>query len=206
MARTRNEQLHEQRREQILLAATRVFKEKGFHGARTEDICQQAGMSAGAVFRYFSDKREIIDAIIAIECERYLSQAQQLFSKDGLHHLASISAEKLAQELCPGDLDLSLDSWLEVTRGHNQTRLIEVDQQMRKQLIELLANGQREGWVRPGLSPQGAAGLLFSLLSGLWLEMNLGLAANTDHAAAALGDFVRTYLFVPEFQRRFGSW
>ncbi|MBC2659086.1 TetR/AcrR family transcriptional regulator [Pseudomonas sp. MSSRFD41] len=206
MARTRNEQLHEQRREQILLAATRVFKKKGFHGARTEDICQQADMSAGAVFRYFSDKREIIDGVIAKECERYLCQAQQLFSKDGLHRLASISAEELTQELNPGEFDLSLDSWLEITRSHGQIKLIDLEQQMRKQLSELLAHGQLEGWVRSGLSPQGSASLLFSLLSGIWLEMNLGLGTDTDQAAAALGDFVRTYIFAPEFQRRFGSW
>ncbi|WP_244106837.1 TetR/AcrR family transcriptional regulator [Burkholderia cenocepacia] len=71
MARTRNENLHQQRRAQILTAAARVFKAKGFHGARTEDICAAADMSAGAVFRYFADKREMIDAIISVEVERY---------------------------------------------------------------------------------------------------------------------------------------
>lgn len=200
MARTRNEQLHEQRREQILLAAARVFKEKGFHGARTEDICQRAGMSAGAVFRYFRDKREIIDAIVEIEIERYTNQIRQLLSKEGLHALARISAEELLAELHSGELDLSLDSWLEVTRGNQHGRMIAMDQQMRIELGELLATGQREGWISPELSPLGAAGLVFSLFSGLWLELSLGLAIDANQAATALGDFVRTYLLTPQYQ------
>lgn len=201
MARIRNEQLHEQRRGQILQAAARVFKVKGFHGARTEDICLGAGMSAGAVFRYFKDKREIIDAIVELETERYITQTRQLLSKEGLHQLADIGAQELVQELLyPGEFDLSLDSWLEMARSNEQARIVEADRQMRKDLSELLASGQREGWVRQGLSPQGAASLVFSLLSGLWLELNLGLSRDANHAAAALGDFVRTYLFAPEPQ------
>ncbi|WP_187491306.1 TetR/AcrR family transcriptional regulator, partial [Pantoea agglomerans] len=84
MARTRNENLHQQRREQVLAAATRVFKAKGFHGARTEDICAAADMSAGAVFRYFADKREMIDAIIVAEVERYTQDVERFLNREGL--------------------------------------------------------------------------------------------------------------------------
>ncbi|WP_306427130.1 hypothetical protein [Burkholderia sp. AU16741] len=40
-------------------------------------------MSAGAVFRYFADKREMIDAIIAVEVERDTSVFNRILGKDG---------------------------------------------------------------------------------------------------------------------------
>ena len=45
MARPKNEKLEIQRREEILQAAARVFRAKGFHLARTEDICTEAETS-----------------------------------------------------------------------------------------------------------------------------------------------------------------
>jgi AcrR family transcriptional regulator len=195
MARTRNDELHELRRSQILSAAARVFKEKGFHGARTEDICAQAGMSAGAVFRYFRDKREIIDAIVKLESERYAAQCQHLFTREGLLQLASVSDAELERTFWPGEFDLSLDSWLEIARGQDQPRMLELDQQLRTAFAELLCNGQREGWVRPDLSPRSATGLMFALVNGLWLELSLGIPVNSVQAAAAIRDFVTAYLF-----------
>ncbi|WP_260430041.1 hypothetical protein [Burkholderia cenocepacia] len=40
-------------------------------------------MSAGAVFRYFADKREMIDAIIAVEVERDTPDFNRILGKDG---------------------------------------------------------------------------------------------------------------------------
>ena len=198
MARTRNDELHELRRSQILSAAAKVFKERGFHGARTEDICAQAGMSAGAVFRYFRDKREIIDAIVNLESERYAAQCQHLFTKEGLLQLASISEAELESTFWPGEYDLSLDSWLEIARGKDHPRMLELDQQLRSAFAELLIKGQREGWIRPNLSPHSATGLMFALVNGLWLELSVGIPVNAVQAAAAIRDFVTAYLFSSE--------
>src|SRR6185503_18080401 len=41
----------------LLDAAQSVFARRGFEGAQTPEIAAQAGMSTGAFYRYFSDKR-----------------------------------------------------------------------------------------------------------------------------------------------------
>ncbi|PCE32884.1 TetR/AcrR family transcriptional regulator [Burkholderia ubonensis] len=192
MARTRNEKLHEQRREQILLAAAQVFKAKGFHGARTEDICAQAGMSAGAVFRYFSDKRETINAIIDIE--RYMQDFNRLLSKEGLNRLADMTADQLV-EIGQTGYGLGVDSWLELARdSERRPDLLALDRKMRTDFADVLARGQAEGWVRQSLDPQGAVNIVFSLFNGLWLDQSLGTSIDIDRTAAALGDFFRTYV------------
>jgi len=43
----------------ILQAAAKVFPRKGFEKTQTPDIARAAGISTGAVYRYFRNKREI---------------------------------------------------------------------------------------------------------------------------------------------------
>jgi AcrR family transcriptional regulator len=51
------------RRRQILDAARRCFVRNGFHATSMQDVLAEAGLSAGAVYRYFRSKDEIIVAI-----------------------------------------------------------------------------------------------------------------------------------------------
>lgn len=53
----------ERRRRQILDAARRCFIRKGFHLTSMQDVFAESGLSAGAVYRYFKSKNEIIYAI-----------------------------------------------------------------------------------------------------------------------------------------------
>jgi len=51
------------RREQILAAARTCFLNKGLHNTSMQDLIKEAGLSVGAVYRYFKSKNDIINAI-----------------------------------------------------------------------------------------------------------------------------------------------
>lgn len=51
------------RRRQILDGAKRSFTRNGFHATSMQDVLTEAGLSAGAVYRYFSGKDELIEAV-----------------------------------------------------------------------------------------------------------------------------------------------
>ena len=51
-------------RERILNAALEVFAEKGLHGATVVEIAKRAGMTGGALYRYYPSKEEIFKAVI----------------------------------------------------------------------------------------------------------------------------------------------
>ncbi|MFF4248664.1 TetR/AcrR family transcriptional regulator [Streptomyces sp. NPDC001822] len=62
MARVSQEHL-DARRRQILAGAARCFARNGFHGTSMQDVLKEVGLSAGAVYRYFAGKDDLIAAI-----------------------------------------------------------------------------------------------------------------------------------------------
>ena len=65
------------RRAEILTAAARLFAANGFHATSMADIISESGLSAGAVYRYFRSKEELIAAV----AETALSAADEAFDK-----------------------------------------------------------------------------------------------------------------------------
>ena len=62
MART--PKVVEDRREQIIDAAVRVFAQKGFTRATNKDIAHEAGITPGLIYHYFESKEAVLKAII----------------------------------------------------------------------------------------------------------------------------------------------
>jgi AcrR family transcriptional regulator len=54
----------EDRREQIIDAAMRVFADKGFARATNRDIAQEAGITTGLIYHYFDSKEALLKAIV----------------------------------------------------------------------------------------------------------------------------------------------
>lgn len=57
--RERKQKEKERRRQQILVAAKRVFSEKGYTKATVEDIAKGAELSSGTLYLYFRNKEEL---------------------------------------------------------------------------------------------------------------------------------------------------
>jgi len=54
----------EERRQQILEVAMKLFSERGFRGTTTKEIAHAAGVSEAMVFRHFATKEELYAAIL----------------------------------------------------------------------------------------------------------------------------------------------
>ncbi len=102
--RRANVQLRYDRRDEILAAAQRCFVRSGFHGASMQDICAEAGMSPGNLYRYFPSK----EALVAGIAERDRAEVAQQFASADLsagffavlqgmaqHHFAEKPAEQV---------------------------------------------------------------------------------------------------------------
>jgi AcrR family transcriptional regulator len=58
------------RRAEILNAAAGVFAEKGYHQASTPEICARAGISNGALYKYFRNKEDVYLSVMHHGIER----------------------------------------------------------------------------------------------------------------------------------------
>ena len=57
--RERKEREKERRRQQITVAAKKVFSDKGFNRATMDDIANEAELSPGTLYLYFKNKEEL---------------------------------------------------------------------------------------------------------------------------------------------------
>ena len=71
------------RRAHILVAARRCFVRDGFQGTSMQVLVDAAGVSSGAVYRYFPGKHAVIEAIAAENLEQVVTVIRQS-AEDGL--------------------------------------------------------------------------------------------------------------------------
>ena len=80
----RKEREKERRRQQIIVAAKRVFSEKGFNKATMEDIAQEAELSPGTLYLYFKNKEELY-ASLSLRILQYLHIRVEHVNKEDLN-------------------------------------------------------------------------------------------------------------------------
>jgi AcrR family transcriptional regulator len=64
--------LVERRRREIIEAAYEVFARKGYSAAGIADIAEQLGIGHGTFYRYFKNKRDILDQVVDYGVERIM--------------------------------------------------------------------------------------------------------------------------------------
>jgi len=75
-----DDETKEVRREEIAVAALRVFRRRGFALSRVEDICKEAGIAKGTYYLYYSTREEVLGVLL----QHFLSEGRA-----GLEALAS---------------------------------------------------------------------------------------------------------------------
>jgi AcrR family transcriptional regulator len=81
--RTKRQRLKpEVRRERLLEAATEVFAERGYEGARVEQIADVAQVSPGLLYRHFEGKRELYEELLLLANRQLLEHLAQAAAPD----------------------------------------------------------------------------------------------------------------------------
>jgi AcrR family transcriptional regulator len=91
------------RRTQILAAAMDVFSELGFHGARTRDLAERAGVSEALIFRHFPTKEDVIRAILElVGLEERIGAMEEQFEhlppREALQRIAEVTLTALRDD------------------------------------------------------------------------------------------------------------
>ncbi len=87
-----------EKRPQILRAAEKLFASGRFHEITLDDICREAGVGKGTIYRYFEDKKDLYHQVILagvddlVESVRAIAE-QEPEPPDGLREVARSMAE-----------------------------------------------------------------------------------------------------------------
>ena len=70
--------LREERREQVLRSAMKVFAQKGYHATSVGDIIRRAAIARGTFYLYFENKRQIFEAILDVALREIVDRLRRI--------------------------------------------------------------------------------------------------------------------------------
>ena len=170
-----NKRIRDERREQILLAAVRVFAHKGLSATKITDIAAAAGISQGLIHHYFDSKESVFTAaaelaivsgmdatIAAIESTDqqpwdrlvaiYEKWLESINSKPQYDHLLMIVQCLINEDIPPGTREL--------VAKHGHTLFLN--------FVQLIRDGQAAEQIIAG-HPEELAFIFISTIQGLVL-------------------------------------
>ncbi|MGD0867287.1 MAG: TetR/AcrR family transcriptional regulator, partial [Rhizomicrobium sp.] len=166
----------------------------------TADIVRESGVSQGTLYLYFATKDEII---VALADDRHqgdaflnaMAQSEQ-DPVEGLALLLELHGESLDDPRRADLRRVGIQGWAEALR--NPTVLASVTEGsslVRKEIVRLIARGQRTGQIRREIEPEAVARMLIALFRGLTLEVSLGEDAGLANVGPLIEDMIRGALF-----------
>ena len=161
---------------EIIAAALAVFSEKGFAGARLEDIAARAGISKGALYLYFATKEDLFHAVVAEAFAPNLAAVRQ--AAEGFDGAFADLARFLVPRLARIAADAGIGGVLKMVIGESRNfpTLAKVwhDALVSPALATvagLIERAQSKGEVKPGDARIYALGLIAPVVLGvIWGE------------------------------------
>lgn len=183
------------RRRQIMDAALTCFAREGFHRATMQEIIRETGLSAGAIYRYFDSKEDIVGAIAeehrALE-RRVLENARERADvREVLRELITVSLGRLGEAGERRWRRVTIQLWSEALRDARILRIVRggLDGPV-EQLAAVIRRAQREGAISDRVDPTALARVCASIFQGLVLQLawdpsvDVGAYVETVHAIA----------------------
>jgi TetR/AcrR family transcriptional regulator, transcriptional repressor of aconitase len=186
------------RRRQIMDAALACFAREGFHRTTMQDIVAETGLSAGAIYRYFPAKEDIVAAIAA---EHHTREAAVLAGAgdatdagDLLRDLARVSLGRLSDPAEQRWRRVTIQLWGEALRDERVMRIVRSGLDEPIEIIAgLVRRAQQDGSVPAGIDPDSAARVCAAIFQGLVLQQawdpGIDIDGYIDAVIALIGMF-----------------
>lgn len=180
MPRLADPALPERRRAQILEAARACFGQRGFRQTTIEEICAEARISPGALYRYFDSKADIVAAIALDARAEAETMLDRLSGADGL---IDALAELARAYFADGDPAMVADIWAEAARDPVLAKALSArDRIALGRVAAAIEKASRAGAIYPALAPEEAAETLMAALEGMAVRRALGGAMQAGEA------------------------
>jgi TetR/AcrR family transcriptional regulator len=180
-------------RERLLDAATLVFAERGFAGARVDEIAARAGVNKALIYAYYGDKTGIHRAVLTAHLDEF---ADPVFSKAAAEAGPRRALEDVVQRffrlLIKNRSFTRLLAWDLLSNDKSGREVIlESAGPLLELISELVDRGRATGELRPSTDPELFRSALFSLGVGYVLQHSaMSLARERSGQVRTDGQFV----------------
>ncbi len=168
----------EARRQEILDAACACFAYNGFHETTMQDICREAKLSPGAVYRYFASKEDIIEASWQRDQQtrttRFGVAQQKGDTLQVLDELIDVYMSRLYQPDTDTSRRIRVQFFAEALRNSRiQETICRTWDDVLQRLEEIIHHAQEQGEINPDLDANATARLFLAMHDGLVLQTTI---------------------------------
>ncbi|MGI8331508.1 TetR/AcrR family transcriptional regulator [Actinomadura scrupuli] len=166
----------ERRRQQILDGARICFVRRGFHETSMQDIFRESGLSAGAVYRYFKSKDEIIRAIVAYNQGLIGGLLGEILGEETLPPLEEVMSRFAGRLIAmlggpDGALRIAPQGWAQAVHDKEFAPIVrELFSDTRQLWIKLAVRLRDDGRLAPDADPEAVGAMLLCLMPGFILQ------------------------------------
>ncbi len=174
------------RRDHIAAAAERAFVRHGFHAATMQQVAEEAGMSAGNLYRYFPSKEALVDGICLLDQrERGAAFHALATSGDVLGMLEQLLRDNLLNKPRHKSV-MFLEVAAEAARNPRIAEMMRAnDAEVTAGLTHLVETAKANGEAVATLDAAFAARLMFTYVGGLFRRRALDDSFDVEREAAA---------------------
>lgn len=160
----------------ILQAASARFRRLGYDATRIEDIAEEADLSVGTVYNYFTTKGDVLMAIVSLEVEEILAEGAALIAgspDDPVRAVNRLVGFYFEHSL----VYLSKEMWrtaMAQSIRHPETpmsqRYTALDARLRDEVCALIADLQTRGSLSCAQDARAIGALIFNNLNMMFME------------------------------------
>lgn len=179
-------------RRRVLDAAIACFTRSGFHGTSMHEVCAEAGMSPGALYRYFPSKEAIIIAIVEEERAARASLLERLDAAPSfVEGLAAMGHALFSGEMPMVCVELGPEISAEASRNPVlKAKFDEVEAEMTEAIQRAFVAAQARGEIDPALDADAALVMINAIGDGLLLRRRLEPELPLAQMMPALGQLI----------------
>lgn len=182
-----------QQREAIRDAARRVFTTRGIESTGLAHVAQAAGMGRSSLYHYYADKESLIRDLAKDLLDREEAMFDNALRREGppLQRILALFDE----------LTTVFDAWVAIgamvmdLRRLDPKRFRAFFRRIRRELAQLIREGQQRREINASLQPEAAAAVLIGMIDGLLFQKLIDPAAFKERSSYdAMCDAVRRTL------------
>jgi len=157
------------RRKKIVDAAARVFAERGYHGASTQDIADLLGMRQASLYYYFDSKETALEEVCAIGTAGFVEAAEEIVrngesAETRLGQLMTAHVAPLAHRADYMRTFLNERQWLPM---ESRRRIGRMSRRLEAIFERVIREGMRSGEFRSDLNPRMTTLAILGMLNAV---------------------------------------